>query len=276
MEVYLKKMARVVKRAFSSKEIDQLRKSGQLKVEIISGTAILRVTEYTRVWQTYFNRKKTKRIGQRVGLKVGSFLVPHRQIVTKKELDFWQKSKKSLEDLGIFQQEDGRYYKYIFNRPADLDRAHRQQGYILKFYGRSDFESTDKLLETLSDPQKEIVKRVENRRQTTKYLIEETFAAIELWRENIQSILDYAPLWTAEYANIEDIVKLANTLRRYSKMFFKIRFKPVEKNLRFARQSLLCAVNNLEADRFKYAKKNLASAIKNLEYPKEEKPCSTI
>ena len=267
-------MSKAVRRAFCSVDLRRWIETGKLPVEILSGTAILYTTAGKTVWQRYFNRKKTRRLGQSVYIRKGCFLEPHRVKVSPQELAFWEKNRIDLNTLGIFfDKEENLFYRYDFHRVTDLEHLIRRQYHVLDHYLASEgFNSVEELLEFVTKPRpKIIVRKVSNRRNASVNLRTRVKADLERWRRNLQSIYKHAPPFTKTDVSEREIQAVCSGLRRYHDRCVNTCYKPVGHKLRYAASSLQKAIDHLENGRYDAAKRCLSSAIRNIAYPESTK-----
>lgn len=241
----------------------------------IGQTGVLVVTNYGYVRQMWFDKKGKPR-SRHTYVKSGTILVPTFRDVSPEEGKAI--GEENWNTFGVkFFFETFSLKRLCFMQVDDLDAAIRQQDYIIDTYRTVPKSKTVKFLDYFFEitsgslTSQKIVRRVDRRRTRLVMTRDYTEASLRQRNGSLTNVILFSPVFQDANTNSHKET-LITVLRNSVRLCGEFPMRPVGKNMRSAKRSLLAAIRRLKRNETREARKLIETAIKKMVYPKEVVP----
>lgn len=273
---YANRPAFTAKDVFASMETapDWMKKKKRhlLEAHPIGQTGVMVTTTWGYVNQRWLEKTKDGFKSRSVHTYVpsGTILVPRYVPVEDWEIEVIKKSKTPLEYFGIRLWID-QYYILILMQDDNLEAAIRQQEHIGDTYNnvpKTQTRSFANYFRALTIER--IVSRIERRKTRLEKARDYIELSLKERRDSLTLIIKNSPAFTGKDDAGSHKTSAANALISAIRTCEEFPMRPVGKNLRIAKISLLAAIRHLELGGIEKAKFYIEKAILRMVYPREE------
>lgn len=263
--------------ALRGPEVFSILEVKRIKTEIITENPkimiVLEGTSLSRNWLGKSRSGAIQRKRARYYVRKGIALISAHIPVRLWELEHLNKTGSDLSTLGIYQYDSG-YQRRVFMQIEDIDHAKRQCDHILKDCRKKEIELNDQKTSNFTRAQLDDLNRKKNR----------TAEIIRTITQRLEKIILFKTTFETSLADKHK--KLEKILVEHHKCHFRyededisticdlidycrsIKFRPMSRQLSWARQSLEKSIQLLKDGKLDLFEHKLRLALKHFKYPK--------